>query len=78
MKSLNSLQDSKKARRDDLDEEGHYGQQIAATLRRFTPRQKAIAKMKIQQMLFDVEFDGERSTPTPNNYSAPPMNYYYN
>ena len=31
VKSLHSLQENKKARRD-VDEEGHYGEQIAATL----------------------------------------------
>lgn len=77
VKSLHSLQENKKSTRD-LDEEGHYGEQIAATLRRFTVRQKALAKMKIQELLFNIEFDSEHSTPTPaisyTNYQ--PMNYH--
>jgi RNA binding exosome subunit len=51
VKSLHSLQESKSAKTD-VDEEGHYGEQIAATLHRFTPRQKALAKMKIQRISF--------------------------
>ena len=80
VKSLQSLQENKKAKRD-VDEEGHYGEQIAATLRRFTVRQKALAKMKIQEVLFNVEFNSE-PTP-PNSYANQTMNYhipnhYYN
>jgi hypothetical protein len=72
VKSLHSLQESKKAKID--DEEGHYGEQIAATLRRFTPRQKALAKMKIQELLFNIEFESEPViSPT---YTHPPNPYY--
>lgn len=77
VKILHSLQENKKSTRD-LDEEGHYGEQIAATLRRFTVWQKALAKMKIQELLFNIKFDSEHSTPTPaisyTNYQ--PMNYH--
>jgi hypothetical protein len=66
VKSLHSLQESKSAKTD-VDEEGHYGEQIAATLHRFTPRQKALAKMKIQRISFYIEFDSEPPTYTPTN-----------
>ena len=36
--------------------ETHYGLEIAETLNRFTPYQKALAKLKIQQVLLEIEF----------------------
>ncbi|CAG2192793.1 unnamed protein product [Mytilus edulis] len=41
----------------ELDEEGHYGQTVAANLRRLSPQQKARAKILINQALYDVEFN---------------------
>lgn len=41
---------------DALDEELIFTKAIALTLKRFDSRQKAIAKIKIQQLLFDIEF----------------------
>ena len=38
------------------DEESHYAKQVAATLRRFDNRQKALAKLHIQKLLLDIEF----------------------
>ena len=56
VKSLTTLQDNKMSKTEECDEDGYFGQQIAATLRRFTPRQKAIAKLRMQQILVDTEF----------------------
>ncbi|KAL5509869.1 hypothetical protein EMCRGX_G005308 [Ephydatia muelleri] len=56
LKSLTTLQDNKMSKTEECDEDGYFGQQIAATLRRFTPRQKAIAKLRMQQILVDTEF----------------------
>ena len=39
-----------------LDEEELFGMHIAAVLRRLTNRQKAMARLKIEQVLTDVEF----------------------
>ena len=36
--------------------ETNYGLEIAETLNRFTPYQKALAKLKIQQVLLEIEF----------------------
>ena len=84
VKSLNSLQE-KKAKTVTIDEEGHFGKQVAASLRRYTPRQRAIAKLRIQQVLTEVEFPPEFMSPTGNHFSTPPMSYsssiptnYYN
>ncbi|KAL5482216.1 hypothetical protein EMCRGX_G022513 [Ephydatia muelleri] len=56
VKSLTTLQDNKMSKTEECDEDGNFGQQIAATLRRVTPRQKAIAKLRMQQILVDTEF----------------------
>ena len=52
---LNSL-DSKRAHVDS-DEDGLFGRQIAATLRRF-PYEKAFAKLRLQQVTLEVELGG--------------------
>ena len=41
------------------DEDQLFGLQVAATLRRLTNRQKADAKLKIQQVLLEVEFPND-------------------
>ena len=60
VKSLGSIHEMKRAKVAD-DEEGLFGKQVAASLRRFTAHQKAIAKLKVLQTLTDIEFP-----PTPN------------
>lgn len=46
---IDSLQQAKNTKQDlDSDEDGLLGRQVAATLRRFTPHQKAIAKLRFQ------------------------------
>ena len=53
-----------------LDEEGHFGHQVAATLRRLTTKQKVIAKLQIDQVLVNVEFPPENPfSPSPNHYA---------
>ena len=42
-------------RREEDDSE-LFGKQVGATIRRFNPRQRAQAKLRIQQVLVDVEF----------------------
>ena len=39
-----------------MDEEELFGRHITAVLRRFPARQKATAKLKIEQILVDIEF----------------------
>ena len=64
-------QRTKRKRYDELDEETHFGLQVAATIRRFNPRQKALAKLRIEQVLVDVEFPPE----FPTNYYSTPTDY---
>lgn len=52
----------KKARTEDDIEEELFGKTVAATLRRFSLRQRAVAKMRIQTMLLDIEFPDEAYT----------------
>ena len=60
--TLKSFQERRRGKdQQQCDEEGHFGQQIAATLRRFTPRQKALAKLQIEQVLFSVKFPPEET-----------------
>ena len=51
------------------DEEEHFGKNIAAVMRRFTNRQKAVAKLQIQQVLLNVEFGygGHATTQRPSS-----------
>ena len=52
------------------DEDAMFGRQVAATLRRLTNRQKAIAKLRIHGVLLDTEFP-EQFTPQPSTlYSS--------
>lgn len=53
LKCLKGLEDKEPRM---LDEEELFGMHIAAVLRRLTNRQKAIARLRIQKVLTDVEF----------------------
>ena len=54
---IDNLKQARNAKQDaDSDKDGLFGRQIAATLRRFTTQQKAIAKLRFQQILVDIEF----------------------
>ena len=52
------------------DEDGLFGRQLAATLRRFPSHQKAIAKLRIQQLLMDIEFGSDMSYDTTPSYNT--------
>ena len=54
---------NRRIRREPNDSEGYFGQHVAATLRRFNDRQKAIAKLKIEQVLVTVEFPSDPYAP---------------
>lgn len=54
--------DSKKDQ--DLELDGVYAQSVAATLRKMAPEQRAMAKIKIQQILYEIQ------------YCMPPQNSY--
>ena len=43
------------------DEDELFCLSVAASLKRFTAKTKAVTKIKIQQILYDAEFHDERS-----------------
>jgi hypothetical protein len=50
------------------DDDAHFGRQVTSTLRRFSNQQKALAKVRIQQVLMEVEFDSSPSPYSMSNY----------
>ena len=72
MKSLQLMDEQREARAlqsQSMDEEDHFGQQIAAVLRRLPNRDKALAKLKIQQTQFEFEFPESANIPaSPSLY----------
>ena len=59
VRNLHDLNQRKKR----VDEDELFGRSIAATLRRFSYRQKAHAKLKIQSLLLGIEFPDETFPP---------------
>ena len=52
-----------------LVEEDHFACQIATILRRLPDRQMALAKIQIQQLLFNFEFSEVDASPPPSLYN---------
>ena len=68
IQSLKSIEENRRAlaQKQEEDDDQLFGRQIAITLHRLTTKQKAIAKLRIQQVLIDVEFPEE--TNVANSY----------
>lgn len=67
LKSLKDIQERNAQQREQQEtEEELFGKQVAAVLRRLTARQKAIAKLHIQQILTEIEFP-DQATGTSTN-----------
>ena len=47
----------------------HFGLDIAERLNCLNPRQKAVAKLRIQRVMLEVEFP-EQTTPPPSSYAS--------
>lgn len=62
------------------DEDLSFGQMIATNLKRLTPQQKAQAKIRIQQLLYEIEFTSSfthyQSCVLPPYNSTHYVNYY--
>ena len=56
LKQLKAMDSKKEPDRELLDEEGVYAQSVAATLRKMTPEQRGMAKIKIQQILYEIQY----------------------
>ena len=53
---LEILKELRRNQSDAPDEDDLFGQSIAATLKKFNAQQKALVKMRIQQLLYEVQF----------------------
>ena len=53
------------------DEDDLFGQSIGASLKKMAPQQKALAKMKIQQLLYEIQFNVQPSPVQPSPYYPP-------
>ena len=65
LKTLQKMEERRARRQDQVDEEQLFGQHVAAVLRRLTGRQKATARLRIEQVLIDVEFPEETQVNPP-------------
>ena len=61
--SLKELRERHVARSAVIDEQVIFGKHFSAILRRFTPCQQAQARLRIEQVLVDIEFPEEAATP---------------
>lgn len=59
----------------DLDEEGHFALHVAARLRKLEGRKKALATLKMQQALTEVEY-GFEFYPSGGPQQHQPANYF--
>ena len=72
-KSLKGIEERRQEKRSRQveDEAELFGRLVASTLRRLSGRQQASAKLKIQQLLMDIEFPDESHFPQDSDaYSA--------
>lgn len=54
------------------DEDDLYARSVAEQLKKLTPKARGMAKMKIQQVLYEVQF----CTPEAQNYSVDDLETY--
>ena len=76
IKSLKDLEERRTRR--EVGENESFGRHIGAVLRRFSPRQQAQARLRIEQVLIDVEFPDDAHTPmhySDNSYSNASFRY---
>jgi hypothetical protein len=57
--------DPPESRKHAPDEDELFCLSVAASLRRFSPQKKALAKLRIQQVMYDVEFLNQVPTNVP-------------
>ena len=59
LKNVPDIQERRSSKAEVADSEAHFGSHVAATLRRLEPRQRAMAKLQIDQVLLNAEFPCE-------------------
>lgn len=65
---LRNKQDDRMKREEDNTDEDHFGRHVAAVLKRLPNRPKAMARLRIEQVLMEAEFPETPSFSTPYNY----------
>lgn len=68
LRQLGNMKDS------DADQDSLFAQSIAASLRQMDPQKKSLAKIKIHQALYEVDFSPS-FPPQQHNVLPPPSNY---
>ena len=68
LRSLKDIEEMRAKRA--VDENDLFGKHVSAVLHRFTPRQQAQARLRIEQVLVDVEFPEETHAYNNMHYSA--------
>ena len=61
----------------EVDPDTHFCMELASHLRRLPPRQNALAKIRLQQVVFDLEYLSTEYTPTPVAPTNTIDNSYY-
>ena len=69
---IRHLQEKAEARkkRQEETEDDHFSRHVAGVLKRLPSRAKAIARLRIEQVLLDVEFPEPQSFQTPYNFPS--------
>ena len=71
LRSLKDIKERYSEQQQEIEtEEALFGRQVAAVLHRLAPRQKAVAKLRIQQILTDAEFPDKAAIAMPMNFSS--------
>ena len=63
--------------KEEVDPDTHFCMELASRLRRLPPRQNALAKIRLQQVFFDLEYPSAEYTPTPVSPTNTIDNSYY-
>ena len=65
LKRLKEIEEAreKRSKHQRVDDADHFSKQAASTLRRLPLRKQVMAKIRIQQLLYNIEFCEEESVP---------------
>ena len=68
---------SARPNKEEVNPNTHFCMELASHLRRLPPRQNALAKIRLQQVVFDLEYPSTEYTPTPLAPTNTINNSYY-
>ena len=63
--------------KEEVNPDTHFCMELASHLRRLSPRQNALAKIRLQQVVFDLEYPSTEYMPTPVAPTNTFNNSYY-